>query len=490
MDGQAIGRVFLAGIPRSGAMAVLNAVNERCGGKLHLPGTEEELARLDANPHTKNMSLVLGYDGEPSIYEEFVLTHQDSRVRVRGQRLDYDYGDASEVLTMLAPARVFMSDFIQDAAAALVEGTGLTAHDVFLKSWVIVQETAGEKPAFIPVVRVMVRVQVQGTFMAKWGSVRDGTWIKTKRGFQTQVWRSRRKLREARQLEGKRPTTHSVVFVNGLHDDWQVDQLAEAWKGAGVSSGAFDVARIAGGKAAMIILAPDDQPGDAALRRAEEELAHLARVGVKIRLTYGAAPDRVQEQKTAAQATENVAARAPPTGAWGNPRHAESNAVAELQRMMQRILQQNEEMKQQIVDLQVRMAEQERSKDETIRRLQRELEDTRRKLTKHEEMKAMRHARRSLIALSQARPGATETDTESEQEVDGKSGGDSEREYEQTPSKPSPLKSAHKRSRTKSPATEVGVAMPARRPKGKGRAPTPPQEMESDDNDDVASRGL
>jgi hypothetical protein len=306
---------------------------------------------MDENPHTKNMSVTLACNGELELYSEVVVPSEDTSIRVRVQRMPAECRVASEMLTLTAPGRRFMCGFIKDATAALVNGTGLTENDVFLKAWTIVQEKAGEKPVFIPVVRVMVRVQVQGTLMAKWGSVRDGTWIKTKRGYQTQVWRSRRKLREARQLDGKRPTTHSVVFVNGLRDEWQVEELAEAWRRTGIST-EFDVAKIAAGRAGMIVLAPDDPVGDRELRAAELELATMAKPGVRLRLAYCAAPDRVRQQEMEERARQQdpLAATAATTRAWGTPTTPKNGQDDEVTQLLRQLVQQVAEMRQEIVE--------------------------------------------------------------------------------------------------------------------------------------------
>ena len=61
----------------------------------------------------------------------------------------------------------------------------------------------------------------------------------------------------------------------------------------------------------MLVLAPDELIGDRELRVAEQELtaAGLACVGMRIRLSYNAAPDRVREQEMAARGQTLQAAR-------------------------------------------------------------------------------------------------------------------------------------------------------------------------------------
>lgn len=358
MDPPNTERAFVAGIPRLDALNVLREVSNIYQGKMIIPGTVEELRSLDANPHTRNMAVDVSVaDVEMESYAEHVIQREDTSIRVRVQRLPFDYKEAVEVFAITAPARPFMNAFIADATALLVEGTDISEKSVFLKAWTLVQERPGRKASFIPILRVMVRSQDHAAFLAKWRGAADGKWVKTPKGFQTQVWRSMKKLKESRP-EGKRPATQKVVFVNGMQEGWTVEQLEREWQQAGVSKGAFDVVKIAEGRSGMIVLSPDDVVCDRDLRVAEMVMEGLARPGMKMRLNLNAAPDHVREQeaeKNARQTAQGGQRRqTETTRAWGTTPDKRDASIEALVQCVEQLTRQVRALTEQVVDLSTR----------------------------------------------------------------------------------------------------------------------------------------
>src|SRR5690606_8375464 len=138
---------------------------------------EEELTNMQLYPRARNMSFV--FRAEPGAFPSFE-SFQVADTTIRAQRVPFDYDEAAETITLLAPSRTFMEEFIDDFTATLAAETNLPANAIFLKAHFIPfqkpNSTVQDDVGFIPVLKVMVQVGYLPQFNAHWEKTADGTW--------------------------------------------------------------------------------------------------------------------------------------------------------------------------------------------------------------------------------------------------------------------------------------------------------------------------
>ena len=318
-DEEQHGRLFIAGIPRGNGIGTLRKLNEVMNLDIEVPTSEEDLEQRQTNRRSRNMAIVMSCKQLPS--ESFVTVNFDD-VTIRVQKMPFEYEEAVEAFHILAPARGFTAEFVDDFTSTLVEDTDVPADAVFLKSWTIPigatkngqeMKQADEQIIFLPVIKVMVNATYLTRLMARWGNVPEGTWIRSKRGFQTAVWKSVRNLKEWRVIN-KRPVMLPAVFIHGLHEQWTTEELSGEWE-ANIPDGfrgTYECIKLAGGLG-LIVLSPDTKCTEHAIAQVETKLIALAQTGKTIRVSHSPAPDHVArppDRDAAAASPKVIAVRA------------------------------------------------------------------------------------------------------------------------------------------------------------------------------------
>ena len=168
--------------------------------RLQIPKTEEEQKRCEVRGNSRTMDIVLR--GENLDVRSFELLEVEApdgaKIKVRAQKLPFEWKEATEVMTMSSTKIFLMSDFIEDMSARLTEEIeGMTCEDIFLKAGTIAlrgenAEDSSEsgtstrstsRAKILPVARVLVREKFRAKFEEKWRDWPAGGWTSSSRGF-------------------------------------------------------------------------------------------------------------------------------------------------------------------------------------------------------------------------------------------------------------------------------------------------------------------
>ena len=298
-------RVLFAGIPRENALRHVKNLQREYDHKLQVPKTEEELKRCEVRGNSKTMDIVLRGEnlGARSFELLEVEAHDGAKIKLRAQKLPFEWKESTEVMTMSSTRIFLMCDFIEDMSARLTEEIeGMTCEDIFLKAGTVAlrgenTEDSSEsgtstrstsRAKILPVVRVLVREKFRAKFEEKWRNWPAGGWISSSRGFQAQVWRRGHKIKK-QEMQDKMPVTLPALFVHGVQQEMTVGELHQELKTWMQQQ--FQCVKMKTAGLWMIILAPGETMSDQQLRRAEAVMsAALADPERRLRVNYSPAP--------------------------------------------------------------------------------------------------------------------------------------------------------------------------------------------------------
>jgi hypothetical protein len=176
-------RVLFTGIPRENAFRHAKCLQAAYNHKLQIPTTEEELKKCEVRGNSRTMNIVLrGENLDTKNFELLEVEAPDgAKIKLRAQKLPFEWKDATEVMTMSSTKLFLMCGFIEDLSARLTEEIeGMTHEDIFLKAGTIAlrgenAEDSSESEAsthstsqvkILPVIRVLVREKCRAKFEA------------------------------------------------------------------------------------------------------------------------------------------------------------------------------------------------------------------------------------------------------------------------------------------------------------------------------------